>query len=119
MLRRPLAVLTIALAAPNPAAAAEPFHIVTIENAAGTEVRQADKGFRLGLDYATKGSLSAGGYALDVTVLDDRGDPALAASLLANGLRDSRADIAVSLDAAPGPELTRVAADLDHVLLLA
>lgn len=111
-----LAILAIALAAPS-AAAAEPFRIALIENAADSEARRADLGFRLGLDYATKGALSAAGHALEVTVLDDGGEPALGGRLLDGAFRESRADLAVSLEADPAPELPWVATELKHILL--
>ncbi|MGH7125087.1 MAG: hypothetical protein ACREFI_11995, partial [Stellaceae bacterium] len=67
-----LAMPAIALAALSPAAG-EPFRIAVIENVSDVEARHADLGFRLGLDYASKGTLSVGNHMLEVTVLDDRG----------------------------------------------
>ena len=105
-----LAIPAIAIAALG-TGVAEPLRIALVENAADLEAQHAERGFRLGLDYATKGALSVGGRALEVTVLDDR--------RLAEAFRDSRVELAVSIDPAPAPELLWAAVNLQRVLVLA
>jgi branched-chain amino acid transport system substrate-binding protein len=56
---------------------------------------------------------------LELTVLDDRDDPALGAQRLTEGLRDGHVDLAVSLEVEPAPDMLRAASDLRRVLLLA
>jgi branched-chain amino acid transport system substrate-binding protein len=90
---------------------AESFRIALVENAADLEAQHAERGFRLGLEYATQGALSVGGRAFEVTVLDNR--------QLAESLRDSRVDLAVDLDPVPASDLLQAAQDFKHVLLLA
>ena len=101
-----LAVPAVALGALG-SAAADPFRIALVESAADPETRHADQGFRLGLDYATKGTLSVSGRALEVTVIDG------------NRIADSRADLAVSLGDAPAPEMLDAALARKRVLVLA
>lgn len=105
-----LAIPAIALAALS-SVAAEPIRIALVETASDLEARHADQGFRLGLDYATKGTLSVRGRALEVTVLDDSG--------VSDALRNTRADLAVSLDDAPALEILDAALASKRVLVLA
>ncbi|HKX10529.1 MAG TPA: ABC transporter substrate-binding protein [Stellaceae bacterium] len=104
-----LAIPAVALAALG-SVRAEPIRIVLVETASDIGAQQADQGFRLGLDYATKGTLSVGGRALEVTVDSGR----------ANGaLRNTHADLLVSLDDAPIPEILDTALASKRVLVLA
>jgi len=113
-----LAIPLVAIAALNPAAA-EPFRIALLGNSGDIEVQHAEQGFRVGLDYASHGALAAHGHALEVMLLDDHGDAALGARLLAEAFRESRADLAVSLDGVQSPEMLQAAAAARRVLLLA
>ena len=101
-----LAIAAIALAVASPPAA-EPIRIRLFENPADFETQQADRGFRLGLDYATKGTLSIEGRAIEVTVFDG------------SRIDDSRADLEVSLVDTLAPEVLDAALATKRVLVLA
>ncbi len=101
-----LAIPAVALAALG-SAGAEPIRIALVETASDVEAQRADQGFRLGLDYATRGTLSVDGRALEVTVLD--GDR----------LENSHVDLVVSLDGAPAPEILDAPLASRRVLVLA
>jgi branched-chain amino acid transport system substrate-binding protein len=103
--------ITAAATAGLGSASAEPIRIALVENTTDIEARHAERGFRLGLEYATQGALSVAGRGVEVTVLDNR--------QLAEALRDSRVDLVVSLDPAPDPNLLQAAQDIQHVLVLA
>ena len=57
--------------------------------------KQTEAGFRLGLEYATKGSLTVAGRNIVVVTKDDQGKPDLAKSALAEAYEDDGADIAI------------------------
>ena len=98
-------------------AAAEPLRIALIENSHDAETQRTEQGFRLGLDYAIKRNAAAG--AIELTVLDDGGDPQVGSRLLAEAFREGRADLAINVDASAAAALPPVAADFKRVLLLA
>jgi branched-chain amino acid transport system substrate-binding protein len=57
--------------------------------------KQTAIGFRMGLDYATGGTLTVAGKKLVVIEKDDQGKPDLGKSLLAAAYADDKADLAV------------------------
>ncbi len=63
--------------------------------------KQTQTGFMMGLDYATKGTMTVAGKKLVVIEKDDQGKPDLGKSLLATAYGDDKADIAVGPTASP------------------
>src|SRR5690242_8241170 len=89
-MRRAVIGLALALAAASHGVRAETLGIVLIEDrspARAAAARRGEEGFRLGIDYATQGSRRVRGREIVLRVLDDRGNPARAARLLAEGDR--------------------------------
>jgi branched-chain amino acid transport system substrate-binding protein len=93
--------LSILIAAEAAAPAlADPVRIAVIEDRAGSLGAQAahsEQGFRLGLEYATKGTMSVGGRLIELIVYNNRGEPATAAKILAAAYRDAKVDLALSV----------------------
>jgi branched-chain amino acid transport system substrate-binding protein len=111
------------VAAAAPPALAGRIGIVLVENRGGshaTEARRGEQGFRLGLEYATNGSLSVAGRDIALVAADDRGDPETAARLLTAAYGDGKADLAVSMGSSAVALATLpVAARFQRVLLIA
>ena len=63
--------------------------------------KQTETGFRLGLEYATKGTMEVDGRRIVVVVKDDQGKPDLAKSALTEAFEDDGADIAVGTTSSP------------------
>jgi len=63
--------------------------------------KQTEAGFRLGLEYATKGSLEVGGRKIVVITKDDQGKPDLAKSALTEAYEDDGAEIAIGTTSSP------------------
>jgi branched-chain amino acid transport system substrate-binding protein len=119
---RALIALVVAGALQCPALA-EPVRIAVIADRSApheSEARHGEQGFRLGLDYATKGSWRIGGREIALAVADDRGDPAVAARLLEDAFGDGRADLAVAAgSSAAALAMLPVAARFQKLLLVA
>ena len=114
--------VVIAATAPRPALA-DRVAIALIEDRSPSheiEARHGEQGFRLGLEYATKGTLRVRGRAITLVVADDHGDPAIAASLLAGAYRDGTADLAVGAgSSAAALAMLPVAENAGKILLVA
>ena len=63
--------------------------------------KQTAVGFMMGLDYATKGTMTVAGKKLVVIEKDDQGKPDLGKSLLAAAYGDDKVDLAVGPTASP------------------
>ena len=63
--------------------------------------KQTEAGFKLGLEYATKGTMTVAGRKIVVIAKDDQGKPDLAKSALAEAYEDDGADIAVGTTSSP------------------
>ena len=63
--------------------------------------KQTEAGFRLGLEYATKGSNEIGGRKIVVVTKDDQGKPDLAKSALTEAYEDDGAEIAIGTTSSP------------------
>ncbi len=63
--------------------------------------KQTITGFRMGLDYATQGTMTVAGRKLVVIEKDDQGKPDIGKAQLAAAYADDRADIAVGPTASP------------------
>src|SRR5260370_23439235 len=93
-----------ALVASAGAAAADDLKIALIRGLTGPlepYAKQTETGFRLGLEYATKGTMEADGRKIVVIAKDDQGKPDLAKSALAEADEDDGADIAVATTSPP------------------
>jgi len=63
--------------------------------------KQTETGFKLGLEYATKGTMTVDGRKIVVVTKDDQGKPDLAKSALAEAYEDDGVDIAVGTTSSP------------------
>jgi branched-chain amino acid transport system substrate-binding protein len=61
--------------------------------------KQTETGLRMGLEYATKGTMSIDGRKIVVIAKDDQGKPDLAKAALAEAYQDNNADIAIGTTA--------------------
>ena len=57
--------------------------------------KQTETGLRMGLEYATKGTMEIGGRKIVLVTKDDQGKPDLAKSLLAEAYQDDGAELAI------------------------
>jgi len=57
--------------------------------------KQTETGLRLGLEYATKGTMEVDGRKINIIVKDDQSKPDLAKTALAEAYEDDHADIAI------------------------
>ncbi|MGO8800243.1 MAG: substrate-binding domain-containing protein [Roseiarcus sp.] len=80
------------------AASAEDLNIALICGKTGpleAYAKQTETGLRLGLEYATKGSMEVDGRKINLIVKDDQSKPDLAKTALAEAYEDDHADIAI------------------------
>src|SRR3974390_3145698 len=63
--------------------------------------KQTETGFMMGLEYATKGTMTVDGKKIGVVLKDDQGKPDLAKSALTEAFEDDGADIAVGTTSSP------------------
>jgi len=92
-----LAVLVFALA-PGALAADPPVKIAVIEDKTGpleAYAKQMVTGFQLGLEYATKGTMTVAGRKLEVIEKDSQNKPDVGRNLLSEAFGDDGADLAV------------------------
>jgi branched-chain amino acid transport system substrate-binding protein len=113
-----LAIPAVVMVTLGPAAA-EPFRITLVEDSRDVESQRGEQGFRLGLDYATKGAFAVGGRAIELSVVDSGGDPTAVARRLTEIYRESRADLAVSLVSFGTVAIQSVAIESKRILLVA
>src|SRR5208282_2730053 len=102
--RLKLFVLAAALIASAGAAAADDLKIALIRGLTGPlepYAEQTETGFMLGLEYATKGTMTVDGRKIVVVTKDDQGKPDLAKSALAEAYEDDGVDIAVGTTSSP------------------
>jgi branched-chain amino acid transport system substrate-binding protein len=82
----------------GPAAAQQPLKIALIYGKTGpleAYARQTETGFMLGLEYATKGTMTIDGRKIQVILKDDQLKPDLAKAALEQAYGDDKVDIAV------------------------
>jgi len=92
------ATVLLALAAPGFAQDAKPIKIAVIEDSTGplqAYAQQMITGFKLGLEYGTKGSMEVAGRKLEVIYKDSQTKPDVGRNLLAEAYGDDAADLAV------------------------
>ena len=101
-MRKPviLAALTLALAAS--AAHADDLKIALIYGKTGpleAYAKQTETGLRMGLEYATKNTMTVDGRKIVLITKDDQGKPDLAKAALAEAYQDDKVDIAIGTTA--------------------
>jgi branched-chain amino acid transport system substrate-binding protein len=93
-----VSVLVLGLAAPALAQSSAPVKIAVIEDVTGplqAYAQQMENGFKLGLDYATKGTDQVAGRKIEVIYKDSQTKPDIGRSLLAEAYGDDHVDLAV------------------------
>jgi branched-chain amino acid transport system substrate-binding protein len=81
--------------------------------------KQSSVGFRMGLEYATGGTMTVAGKKLVIIEKDDQGKPDLGKNLLAAAYADDKADIAVGpTSSAVALAMLQVAEDYKKILLV-
>jgi branched-chain amino acid transport system substrate-binding protein len=101
MLRRPLLTVPFALLfafAPLAASAAGDIRIAHIHSKTGpleAYGKQTAQGLKMGLEYATGGTMTIGGRKIVVIEKDDQGKPDLGKSLLQAAYNDDKVDLAI------------------------
>src|SRR5271154_6290373 len=98
MLRRSIIAVAGLLLAAGPVAAQQPLKIALIYSKTGpleAYAKQTETGFMLGLEYATKGTMTVDGRKIVVITKDDQGKQDLAKSALTEAFEDDGADIAI------------------------
>ena len=113
----------LALAAAMPAAAQQkPVKVALIEDSTGpleAYARQSVTGFKLGLEYATKGTNTVAGRHIDVVEKDSQGKPDVGRTLLGEAFGDDDADLAVGgTSSAVALAMLPVAADYKKLFLV-
>jgi branched-chain amino acid transport system substrate-binding protein len=63
--------------------------------------KQTETGFRMGLEYATKGTMEVDGRRIVIITKDDQGKPDLAKTALTEAYEDDGADIAIGTTSSP------------------
>ena len=96
--------LAAAVIASAGAAVADDLKVALIRGLTGPlepYAKQTETGFMLGLEYATKGTMTVDGRKIVVVTKDDQGKPDLAKSALAEAYEDDGVDIAVGTTSSP------------------
>ena len=123
MLRRLPLTFAALLAFGAPAfAQTKPVKVALIEDTTGpleAYAKQSVSGFKLGLEYATHGTMTAGGRKIDVVEKDSQGKPDVGRTLLGEAFGDDSADLAVGgTSSAVALAMLPVAAEYKKVLLV-
>ena len=86
------------------AASAQDLKIALIHGKTGpleAYAKQTETGLRMGLEYATKGTMAIDGRKIVIITKDDQGKPDVAKSLLAEAYEDDKVDLAIGTTASP------------------
>lgn len=97
-MRTSLIVSAIAAALLSTAAHADDLTIALIYGKTGpleAYAKQTETGLRMGLEYATKGTMTVDGRKIVIVTKDDQGKPDLSKAALAEAYQDDKADIAI------------------------
>ena len=98
-MRLPLILATVTLGLVGCAAArADDLTIALIYGKTGpleAYAKQTETGLRMGLEYATKGTMTLDGRKIVVITKDDQSKPDLSKAALAEAYQDDKADIAI------------------------
>jgi branched-chain amino acid transport system substrate-binding protein len=93
-----LIVSAVAAALLSTAAHADDLTIALIYGKTGpleAYAKQTETGLRMGLEYATKGTMTVDGRKIVIVTKDDQGKPDLSKAALAEAYQDDKADIAI------------------------
>jgi branched-chain amino acid transport system substrate-binding protein len=96
--RRSWIVSAVAAALLSTAAHADDLTIALIYGKTGpleAYAKQTETGLRMGLEYATKGTMTVDGRKIVIVTKDDQGKPDLSKAALAEAYQDDKADIAI------------------------
>jgi len=96
--RTSLIVSAVAAALLSTAAHADDLTIALIYGKTGpleAYAKQTETGLRMGLEYATKGTMTVDGRKIVIVTKDDQGKPDLSKAALAEAYQDDKADIAI------------------------
>src|SRR6202171_20373 len=102
--RPSLIVQGIAITLSATAANADDLKIALIYGKTGpleAYAKQTETGLRMGLEYATKGTMTLDGRKIVVITKDDQSKPDLSKAALAEAYQDDKADIAIGTTASP------------------
>jgi branched-chain amino acid transport system substrate-binding protein len=118
-----LAVLVLlGLAAPAALADEKPVKIALIQDKTGPLEAYADqeiRGFKLGLEYATKGSMTVAGRKIELIEKDSQTKPDVGRNLLSEAFNDDDADLAVGgTSSAVALAMLPVAQDAKKILIV-
>jgi branched-chain amino acid transport system substrate-binding protein len=104
------------------AASAQDLKIALIHGRTGpleAYAKQTETGLRLGLEYATKGTMTIGGRKIVIVTKDDQSKPDLAKTALQEAYEDDKADIAIGTSSsAAALAMLPVAEELKKVLIV-
>ena len=92
------AAIATGLSLSPPARAADPVKVALIADSTGpleAYAKQTITGFQLGLEYATKGTMTVAGRKIEVIVKDSQTKPDVGRNMLSEAFGDQDADIAV------------------------
>jgi branched-chain amino acid transport system substrate-binding protein len=122
MFRRSLIAVAGFLVAAGPVAAQQPLKIALIYSKTGpleAYARQTEEGFMLGLQYATKGTMTLDGRKIEVILKDDQLKPDMAKAALEQAYGDDKVDIAVGTSGSPAAlAMLPVAEEYKKVLIV-
>jgi branched-chain amino acid transport system substrate-binding protein len=97
-MRTSLIVTAVAAALLSTTAYADDLTIALIYGKTGpleAYAKQTETGLRMGLEYATKGTMTVDGRKIVIVTKDDQGKPDLSKAALAEAYQDDKADIAI------------------------
>src|SRR5260370_25801741 len=80
--------------------------------------KQTETGLRMGLEYATKGTMTLDGRKIVVITKDDQGKPDLSKAALAQAYHDDKADIAIATSSSAAALAVLPLADENKQLLI-
>jgi branched-chain amino acid transport system substrate-binding protein len=105
-----------------PVRAADPIKIAQVVDVSGpleVYAKQSVNGFQLGLEYATKGSMTVLGRPISVIVKDAQGKPEVGKQMLSEAFKDNKADLAVGgVSSAVALAMLPVAQEFKKVLIV-
>ncbi len=101
-MRKPVILAALTLALATTAAHADDLKIALIYGKTGpleAYAKQTETGLRMGLEYATKNTMTVDGRKIVLITKDDQGKPDLAKAALAEAYQDDKVDIAIGTTA--------------------
>lgn len=118
----PLAMVAVALALPVAAQQGKPVKVALIADKTGpleAYAKQTEAGFMMGLEYATKGTMTVAGRKIEVIQKDSQTKPDVGRNLLAEAFGDDGAELAVGgTSSAVALAMLPVAQEFQKVLIV-